>query len=263
MKIGIDLGVSSTKIVTLVDEKPRDMELWDDPFSEDKLKDFISRVCKSDEMIEQINVTGIGSSKLGPNVGGKYVVHVDEFFANTLAVRQFCKEKRAIVASLGTGTSVLEVSHNGYTHLGGSAMGGGSLLALFRLLVPGGGWTELRELAAKGELNNVDLQIRDVSDKPLPQLPLDTTIANLIKANAETSPEDIALGLVNMTLQNLGAMAYLAGSGRDIFTYVMIGRMTSLPFAREIFARLEKLYRIHIVVPKDSSFMTAIGAALK
>jgi type II pantothenate kinase len=56
-------------------------------------------------------------------------------------------------------------------------------------------------------------------------------------------------------------MAHLAGRGYGIKTFVFIGRMTTLPHAREIFDRLERLYQIHLLVPEDATYMTAIGAA--
>jgi activator of 2-hydroxyglutaryl-CoA dehydratase len=38
--------------------------------------------------------------------------------------------------------------------------------------------------------------------------------------------------------------------------------MTTLPHVRVIFDRLERLYKIRLLIPKDATFMTAIGAAL-
>lgn len=53
------------------------------------------------------------------------------------------------------------------------------------------------------------------------------------------------------------------GSGRDIKTFVVIGRMTTLPHATEIFDRLNKLYGVNFILSNQSTHMTAIGAAIK
>ena len=71
------------------------------------------------------------------------------------------------------------------------------------------------------------------------------------------------MGLINLTLQNIGVMAYLAGSGRGIKTFVVIGRMTTLPHVTEIFERLNNLYGVNFILAKQSTHMTAIGAAIK
>ena len=182
--------------------------------------------------------------------------------ANAKAARWLCKDETFIVVSLGTGTSFVLLDGPTSKHLGGSALGGGSLYGLFRLMLPGIDYSQFRSLAAKGSLSNIDLEIRDVSKEALPNLPLDVTATNFGKAKPDSKPEDIAAGLVNLVLQNIGVMAHLAGKGFGIRTFVCIGRMTTLPHVREIFDRLERLYKIHLLIPKDATFMTAIGAAL-
>lgn len=127
----------------------------------------------------------------------------------------------------------------------------------------GGGWPQIRALAERGSLENIDLTVADVSNEPLPDLPMDTTVTNFGKIDHHATPQDIALGLINLTLQNIGVMAYLAGSGRDIRTFVVIGRMTTLPHAAEIFDRLNNLYGVNFILAKQSTHMTAIGAAIK
>jgi type II pantothenate kinase len=43
---------------------------------------------------------------------------------------------------------------------------------------------------------------------------------------------------------------------------VLIGNLTLLPQCREVFPGLEKLYKVHFIIPKYAEFCTAIGAAL-
>lgn len=262
MILGIDLGISATKIVALADNKPFGQEIWEGQFSETRLKDYLLRQDISADDLAHIALTGVGSDQFGDSILGIPTLRIDEFDANACAARWFCKEERFIVVSLGTGTSFVLIDGMKSKHLGGSALGGGSLYGLFSLMLPGADYSEFRSLAAQGSLANIDLNIGDVTKEALPNLPLDVTATNFGKASATSRREDIVAGLVNLVLQNIGVMAHLAGKGFGIKTFIFIGRMTTLPHAREIFDRLETLYGIRLLVPDDATFMTAIGAAM-
>lgn len=255
MTLGIDIGISSVKAVLQEDNVILRKALWEGGFDERMLEDFFL-----DKDPSNIVITGVGSKGIDKLLG-RSVRHVDEFEANAVAARQCCPENEFIVVSMGSGTSFVLIEENRSQHLGGSALGGGALIGMFNLLQEGG-WERLRALAAQGNLSNIDTQIGDVCKEALPGLPMDTTAVNLGKASKSSSPEDIASGLINLVLQNIGVMANLAGSGRGISTYLMIGRLTTLPHAREIFNRLERLYGITLLVPQDAEFMTAFGASL-
>jgi len=262
LKLGIDLGISATKIITLNDGIPCGEEIWEYPFSEERLREYLQQLQIEANEIEHIALTGVGSAQFGNSLLDIPTFRVEEFDANARAARWICKEEKFIVVSLGTGTSFVLIDGEQSKHLGGSALGGGSLYGLFRLMLPGIDYSQFRSLAAQGLLTNIDLNIGDVSTDALPNLPLDVTATNFGKASPESQPEDIAAGLVNLVLQNIGVMAHLAGKGYGIKTFIFIGRMTTLPHAREIFDRLEVLYGIRLIVPDDATFMTAIGAAM-
>lgn len=262
MIIGLDIGISSTKVVAFVDNKLNKAEIWETGFSEKQLQDFISSLYHVDKRVEKIAVTGVGSKKISGKLLGYPTFKVDEFEANAASASYICNESRFIVVSMGSGTSFVEVNNERAKHIGGSALGGGTILGLFMQISLGGGWPQIRALAERGSLENIDLTVADVSDEPLPNLPMDTTVTNFGKIDHHATPQDIALGLINLTLQNIGVMAYLAGSGRGIKTFVVIGRMTTLPHAADIFERLNKLYGVNFILAKQSTHMTAIGAAI-
>ena len=267
------MGISATKIISLNGKETYCEEIWEDRFSENKLQDYLKRHHIEATDIEHFALTGVGNDQFGDSLLGIPAIHVDEFDANAKAARWLCKDETFIVVSLGTGTSFVLLDGPTSKHLGGSALGGGSLYGLFRLMLPGIDYSQFRSLATKGSLSNIDLEIGDVSKEALPNLPLDVTATNFGKASPDSAtnfgkaspdskPEDIAAGLVNLVLQNIGVMAHLAGKGFGIRTFVCIGRMTTLPHVREIFDRLEQLYKIRLLIPKNATFMTAIGAAL-
>jgi len=261
MIIGLDFGISATKVVLMDGTRAMNMEIWDGDFREERLHDYIKKNVPKNGKVDKIVVTGIGADKAAV-ISGYKKKNVGEFEANATAASYVCDADRFIVASIGTSTSFVLVDGKKVKHIGGSALGGGTMLSLFSMVMNGGGWQHLRILAERGDLNRIDKVIADVSAEALPDLPLDTTVVNLGKAEHESRPEDIILGLENMILQNIGVMANLAGQGYGIKQFVMLGRMVTLPHVADIFARLEKLYGIKIIVPSHAEFMTAIGAAL-
>lgn len=266
MIAGIDIGISTTKLC-IIDEKSGELvfhEMKAEPMTVEMLEGYLDTVRNLAHLcINTIAVTGVGAKKVGDKLYDKPVIHVDEFEANSLSAQRFIDKDRFIVVSMGTGTSFVLADHGTYTHIGGSALGGGTLQGMMNLLLPGIRFPAFRELVKKGELSNIDLQIGDVSPVELPNLPMDTTAANFGKVKKEAGKADIAAGLVNLVLQNIGVMANLAGKGRGIDTFCFIGLMCTLPQSRDIFDRLEKLYDIHIVVPQHPETFTALGAALK
>lgn len=263
MIVGIDIGISSTKIVALSGKKLLDVGLWDNGFSESRLDEYLSSLLDYCDKVDKIAVTGVGSKKLSDSMLGIPIVKVDEFDANAASVSYLHGYSECIVVSIGSGTSFVHVSEKGIEHIGGSALGGGTILGLFRQFDSNIGWRELISLAKRGSLEHVELTVKDVSDEALPGLPLDTSVTNFGKAITSLDSNDLALGLINLVLQNVGVMAYLAGNGRNIKTFVVIGRMTTLPHAKEIFSQLSKLYNVNFILAEQAVYMTAIGAALK
>lgn len=265
MIAGIDIGISTTKFA-LIDEngEPVFNEMKAEPMSIEKLEWYIEAMMNLGRYkIDTIAVTGVGAKRISDTLYKRPVIHVDEFEANSLSAQKFVNKDRFIVVSMGTGTSFVLADNGTYTHIGGSALGGGTLQGMMNLLLPDMEFYEFRELAKEGDLANIDLQIKDVSPVELPNLPMDTTAANFGKVKDEPEKADIAAGLVNLILQNIGVMANLAGKGRGIDTFCFIGLMCTLPQSRVIFDRLEKLYSINILVPEHPETFTALGAALK
>ena len=163
---------------------------------------------------------------------------------------------------MGTGTSFVKVDGQHIQHIGGIGVGGGTLLGLSRLLLKTQDIHQISDMALKGTLTNIDLQIQDICNRPLPDLPLDATASNFGKADGNASPEDIASGIIHMVLQSIGQAAILSALNSPIQDFVLIGNLTQLPQCKEIFPKLEEMYGARFLIPKYSEYRTAIGAAL-
>lgn len=118
------------------------------------------------------------------------------------------------------------------------------------------------ELAGKGNLQNVDLQIQDICQTSLPGLPLDATASLLGKLDNNVSSEDLALGLMHMVLQSIGQAAVLSALEMGIRDFVLIGNLTQLPQCRPVFDTIAQMYDVRFIIPANAEYQTAIGAAL-
>ena len=212
--------------------------------------------------IEMVMLTGVGSAYIDQPLYGLPTAKADEFMANGLGARYAIPQENLIVVSMGTGTSFVKVEGQQIRHIGGLGVGGGTLLGLSRLLLKTQDIHLIAEMAQKGTLTNIDLQIQDICNRPLPDLPLDATASNFGKADGNASPEDIASGIIHMVLQSIGQAAFLASLNSSIKDFVLIGNLTQLPQCKEVFPKMEKMYGVRFLIPKYSEYRTAIGAAL-
>jgi type II pantothenate kinase len=169
---------------------------------------------------------------------------------------------KAIVVSMGTGTSFVQCDGDEITHIGGLGIGGGTLQGLARVMLNTRDHKQIQSLAMQGDIHNINLLIGDISTHPLPGLPMDATASLFSKAQYDAPKEDIALGIIVMVLQTIGSAAILSALNSGIKDFVLIGNLTLLPQCKDVFPPLEMLYNIRYHIPKYSQYCTAIGAAL-
>jgi type II pantothenate kinase len=266
MIIGIDVGISTTKIVGLRDGKPTApiRITAADPIT--SLYGAFGKYLHDNgiglEDVEHVMLTGVGAGYVKGDVYGVKTSRCDEFVADALGARYESHLDHAIVVSMGTGTSFVMCKDGEMTHIGGIGIGGGTLQGLSRIYLGTGDIKQVVALALQGNIKNVNLQIGDISAYPLPGLPMDATASIFARAKSDAPKEDVAAGLIAMVLQTIGSAAVLAAQGTDCRDMVLIGNLTLLPQCKEIFPALEKLYNVRFHIPKYSEFCTAIGAAL-
>ena len=266
MIIGIDVGGSTTKIVGIKDGKicsPQFIKA-DDPVT--SLFGAFGKYIYDNHIVlsevEHVMLTGVGSAYVDGNLYGLPTSKVDEFVSNALGARYGSGLDRMVVVSMGTGTSFIKVDGDSIEHLGGMAIGGGTLQGLSRILFRTHDIKHVMSMAMRGDVSAVDLQIKDISRTEIPGLPYGVTASNFGKAEANAEPDDVAAGIVNMILQAIGSAANFVARNTDIRDFVLIGNLSMLPQCRQTFDRIEKLYGIRFHIPEFREYRTAIGAAL-
>lgn len=264
--IGIDVGISTTKIVGLREGRvlsPIRITAADQVTS---LYGAFGKYLHDNKVelkdVEQVMLTGVGAGYIDESLYGIPTRKVDEFVADGLGARFESGLSKAIVVSMGTGTSFVQCDGDDIRHIGGIGIGGGTLMGLSRVMLNTRDPKQIQSLAMRGDIRNINLQIGDISTHPLPGLPMDATASLFSKAQYDAPKEDLALGLIVMVLQTIGSATILAALNSGIKDFVLIGNLTLLPQCKEIYPMLEKMYNVHFHIPKHAEFCTAIGAAL-
>lgn len=265
--IGIDVGISTTKIVG-IDEKGMVISSIrikaTDPIT--SLygafgKYLHDNKIKLDE-IEHVMLTGVGAAYIDEHIYGLPTSKSEEFIADGLGAKYESKLDRMIVVSMGTGTSLVKCDGENIKHIGGIGIGGGTLAGLSRIMLKTDDIKQITNLAKDGDVSKINLLIKDISAKPLPGLPMSAVASLFSNAKTNASREDIAKGLIWMVLQCIGSATILSSLESGIKDFVLIGNLSLLPLCREVYPAMEKVYGVRFHVPKYSEFCTAIGAAL-
>lgn len=267
MVIGIDVGISTTKIVGISDDgvvvspiRIRATDPVTSLYGAFGKYLYDNQIALSD--IEHVMITGVGAAYVNAPIYGLPTDKAEEFVADGLGARYETGLERMIVVSMGTGTSLVQCDADGIRHIGGIGLGGGTLAGLSRVILKTDDMKAIVSLAMQGDISNIDLQIGDISPNPLPGLPKHATASLFGKAKSNAVREDIARGIITTVLQTIGSATILASLNSGIREYVLIGNLTLLPQCKQVFPGLEKLYKVHFIIPKYSEFCTAIGAAL-
>ena len=264
--IGIDVGISTTKIVGIKDGKVVSPMRITAAHPVTSLYGAFGKYLYENKVelsdVEQVMLTGVGSAYIDKEVYGLPTAKADEFLCDGLGAKFESGLDHIIVVSMGTGTSLVLCDGDEIRHIGGISIGGGTLQGLSRIMLQTSDIKQVSALAMHGDLANVNLLIGDISAKPLPGLPMNATASLFGNADTDSTREDIALGIIHMVLQAIGSASVLSAINSDVKDFVLIGNLTLLSQTREVFPLIERLYGVHFRIPKYSEFCTAIGAAL-
>lgn len=211
--------------------------------------------------ITHVGVTGLNGSRCGAEMLGLPRCTVSELDAIGCGGCYLSGKDNALVVNMGTGTTFILAQNGQYTHLGGTGIGGGTLMGLGRGLLGVSSPDELFQLASHGDVGQVDLRIGDLftgSETLDPTL----TSSNLAKASPGSTQADWAAGLVNLVLECTGTMAMLACGAHQVSDVVLLGALTQLPQAKARFQVFTQFYRPNYFIAPYADCATAIGTAL-
>ena len=216
--------------------------------------------------IDRVLMTGVGSSFIKEPLYSLNCEKVSEFSCVGSGGLYLSGLDEAIVVSMGTGTALMYARKEGKKtvtdYLGGTGVGGGTLIGLSKKMTGVDTIEHIQTLCEGGNLNNVDLKIKDMSSDGNFQINRDLTAANFGKLSDIATNEDIALGIANMVGETIAMLAVFAARSHNIKNVVLTGNLTAIKAVNNVFDGLEEHFKVRFITPELSQFATVIGAAL-
>ncbi len=214
--------------------------------------------------IEKVMITGVGSSYIQRPIYSLPCEVTPEFRCIGLGGLYLSGLDRAIVASLGTGTALVHAERGeAPQYLGGTGVGGGTLMGLAKKMLGMENLEHIEELAREGDLSRVDLKISDLTKQDIvPGFSDKMTASNFANVSDITTKPDIALGIINLVFETIGMVAIFAARNHRLRDIVLTGNLTSVAHAPEVFGTLNKMFDMNFTIPERSQFGPVIGAAL-
>ena len=274
--IGIDVGGSTTKIVGFKYNNDGKRDLIPPQYvrATDPVTSIYGAFGKFTlenqlklERIDKVMVTGAGASYMSEPIYSLDCVSVPEFECIGRGGLYLSGLDEAIVASLGTGTALIYAhKENGEIkteYLGGTGVGGGTLIGLSRKILGVDTIEHIEQLCEGGDLDKIDLRIKDISvNHTYKGVREDLTASNFGKLSDLANKHDIALGIANMVTETIGMMAIFAARNYKLKDIILTGNLTAIKPITETFLKLGEMFDVNFIIPENAQFGTVIGAAL-
>ena len=259
--LGVDSGSSIVKLV-VIDKKGEILHkamLNKTPILQ-AIETFTNNNKININSIEKIVLTGVGKDEVEGNIYNIPTIRINEFEAIGIGGLYLSNQQNGLVISIGTGTAFVKATQKHCEHIGGTGVGGGTLLNLCKNFGNVNSFKEINNIIPKGSLKNVDLTVQDVATHEIKTLPKDTTSANFGKLNENASKEDIILGITNMVFETIGMMAVFATQNTNTKNIIVVGSVATMPYIKTVFAKREKMYNLKFIIPKEAEFACTLGA---
>ncbi|WP_174615095.1 type II pantothenate kinase [Virgibacillus ihumii] len=198
---------------------------------------------------------------------------VVEFDATTKGIAFLAKqyehtlEDPFLFVNVGTGTSIHVVNGGKQERIGGSGIGGGTIIGLAQLTTGINDYEKIVQLAGSGNRGNVDLKVKDIFEGTLPPISGNLTASNFGKTekileNAAASP-DIIASIIGMIGEVIVSITIPMAMQYNVNHVVYIGSsFRSNPLLREIVSTYTNMLEKTPIFLQNGEYSGALGAML-
>ena len=266
MNAAIDLGITNIHVILRRGENLdyTRLDTTRQPVLE-QVESVLAMLERDGAQVEQAAVTGGKHRSLPAEVGGVPLVKVKEVDAIGRGGLYLAGLPEALVVSAGSGTAMVAARGRESTHVTGSAVGGGTLQGLSRLLLGTADPQEIDRLALQGDANRVDLTLAEALGGAVGRLPVNANAVNFGRLGREAvdvAPPDLAAALVRLVGQVIAVIAINAAKAEGLETVVMTGHLVDLQSVCRVLEEVAGFYQADIRVPPLPGSGTAAGALL-
>lgn len=271
--LSLDFGSTNFKYLVLsIDENEKETNIEVVGKGRNTVTDFATFIIEilnkyniDKKDVEKIVVTGTGSSFIGDDFEGIEIVKVDEFNAIAYGGLILSKLDKANVVSIGTGTTIVYSDLKKVERIGGTGLGGGTLVGLGNAILSDiandqkkvVNFKTLIDMAKIGNKTNVDLMIGDINKGDIGNMTPDITAANFAALNKKANKYDYVAAVLNMILENISLLVKAVSNDESV---VYIGTMVSDEYVRQCLYKISEYTGSKIVFVDDSEYAIVIGA---
>ncbi|MEK4513501.1 type II pantothenate kinase [Paenibacillus sp. FSL K6-2524] len=263
--IGIDVGGTLIKVVSMENDV-----LSFNKFPVAQIENVAIEMNKLDDA--KICLTG-GKAELFESFMIGKPLHIVEFEATCRGVQYLLnkydsKQQEYIVTNVGTGTSIHHAGKTKHERIGGTGVGGGTLLGLARLLTGLTDYEDIVKLASKGERDRIDLKVSHIYEDAEPPIPGDLTASNFgrmlkLPSTDELTHEELLASVVGLVGETVATTSVLAAQNCGVSSVVFIGStFIDNELLSETVQRYTLLRGASPVFVKNGEYSGAIGALL-
>ncbi len=266
MQAAIDLGITNIHVIVRQEGTLAYTRLLTTqrPVLE-QVEGILTTLLKTGSPLERVAVTGGQYRTLPPRLDEIELVKVNEVTAIGRGGLTLAGLDQALVASAGSGTAMVAARRTAITHVTGSAVGGGTMQGLGRLLLGTADPLEIDRLALQGDANQADLTLVETVGGAVGRLPVDANAVNfgrLASKAMDLSKPDVAAALVRLVGQVIAVIAINAAHAEGLETVVVTGHLVDLLAVRKVLNEVAGYYEADIRVPPQPGSGTALGALL-
>ncbi|MFJ7826370.1 type II pantothenate kinase [Psychrobacillus sp. NPDC096623] len=227
-RIGIDAGGTLTKIAYWNEQNEMIFERF---LSSDfqKVKDWIesnhpnASICVTGGRAEQLKVHFSSSEDI------PYIVEFDATMNGVMYQMKHAsiEPNAAIIANIGTGTSIHIMQDNTHNRLGGTGIGGGTLLGLGMALTGISDFEEIIKQSRVGSRSDVDVLVSDIYKNN--KLPIKGTLTAsnfggiALNPNSDSSATDLLAGVQGIIGEVVASLCIQVADAHHVEDIIYIG----------------------------------------
>ena len=268
---GVDAGGTLVKIAYIKDGTRRLRK-----FRSDRLEEAAEWL-RTELPDAPVCLTGGKGAKLAALIG-RGTKMVPEFEATCLGIRLLLpdavRESAFLLANVGTGTSVHVIDGERHRRVGGTGLGGGTIVGLSRLLAGIDEYDAIVAAASRGDRAAADLKVRHIYEGLEPPIDGELTASNFGRVQpgsaigdgqaGSISREDALASVIGMVGEAVATLCVSAADANGVKTIVYIGSSFNgnAPLRRAI----ESYTRFRGGEPhfvENGEFSGALGALLR